>query len=360
MHSSPLVHYQSLVAAGSILPDTGQWTAIQALEALWLELRATSRPSVWRRLAGRTEGPVAGLYLWGGIGRGKTWLMDLFYQHLGEPRKQRIHFHRFMQRAHAELGRLGQVRNPLDRVARQWARDCRVLCLDELFVADIADAMLLAGLVDAFFRNGITLVTTSNMHPDQLYPNGLQRVRFLPAIASLKKHLRVLQLQDGEDFRLRMLERSGIFHSPLNEQTLTRLQSDFEQLASGRELPPALRVNDRTLTAVRRGDGIIWFEFAELCEQSRSSLDFIEIARSFNTVFVSNIPRMNDQQADAVRRFITLIDEFYDRGVKLLLSAEGRIESLYDGTRLAFEFQRTLSRLTEMQTRGYLARPHLA
>jgi cell division protein ZapE len=342
-----------------MLPDSQQLNAIGALDELWRQLQEKPQPSLWRRLRQAQPEPVNGLYIWGGVGRGKTWLMDLFYDHLTGIQKQRIHFHRFMQRIHASLNQLENVQNPLAHVAAEWARTCRVLCLDEFFVADIADAMLLSGLLENLFARGITLVTTSNLEPGELYRNGLQRAKFLPAIALLQRRTRVLHLKGATDFRLRFLEQSGIFHWPLDKQAQENMSYSFQRMTAGCELESKLTINDRPFQAVRRGDGIIWFEFAELCEKPRSSADFIEIARAFNTVMLSNMPQLREQDSNAARRFIILVDEFYDRGVKLLLSAQTPVSSLYSGTRLAFEFSRTSSRLTEMQTHNYLARPHL-
>jgi cell division protein ZapE len=299
------------------------------------------------------------LYLWGSVGRGKTWLMDLFYDSLPVGRKQRIHFHRFMQRVHRDLRGLGCVQDPLPRIAAHWAARCRVLCLDEFFVADIADAMLLAGLLENLFANGVTLVTTSNTAPDGLYRDGLQRAKFLPAIDLIKQHTRVFELPGAVDFRLRILEQSELFHCPLDvraDQVMTRA---FERFAADCELDHDLEINGRNFHARRRGDGVIWFDFAELCAKPRGSIDYIEIARAFNTVVLSGVPQLAEQDADAARRFVTLVDEFYDRNVKLLLSAAAPPGELYTGQKLAFEFQRTTSRLVEMQSRQYLARPHL-
>lgn len=356
--SPPRERYAALCQSGAVEPDEPQRLAVEALDALWHQLCDDSAPSLWQRLTGHGRETPRGLYLWGGVGRGKTWLVDLFFESLPLQRKQRIHFHRFMQRVHRDLRRLEDQRDPLPQLASAWARNCRVLCLDEFFVSDIADAMLLAGLLEALFARGITLVTTSNQAPDDLYRDGLQRAKFLPAIALLKRHTRVLHLAGNTDFRLRILEQSPVFHWPLDREADAALARSFERIAAGCELEPQLVVNDRTLQARRRGDGVIWFSFAELCEKPRGSVDYIELARAFNTVLVSGIPQLGEADSNATRRLITLVDEFYDRGVKLLVSAATPVETLYQGRRLRFEFQRTASRLTEMQTHAYLARPH--
>ena len=356
---SPLVQYRELIESGHTSPDPHQLSVVTALDDLWHQLQKKPKPSIWRRLTRARPEPVKGLYIWGGVGRGKTWLMDLFYDSLPGVHKQRIHFHRFMQRVHSSLNQLERTQNPLVNVAAEWARSCRVLCLDEFFVTDIADAMLLSGLLENLFSLGVTLITTSNLEPGELYRDGLQRAKFLPAIKLLQRQTRVLQLKGDTDFRLRILEQSEIYHWPLDSQAQENMLKSFQRMAAGCELDSELKINGRPFRAVQRGDGIIWFEFAELCERPCGSHDYIEIARAFNTVMLSNMPQLHEEDSNAARRFIILVDEFYDRGVKLLLSAQTPLGSLYSGTRLAFEFERTTSRLTEMQTHDYLARPHL-
>ncbi len=359
VHRSPLLRYQQLLGQGGFESDPEQLTAVRALDELWHALRKQEHPRLLKRLRGRKPQYVRGLYLWGGIGRGKTWLMDLFYERLPLERKQRVHFHRFMQRIHASLKMLGNVQDPLPRIAESWARECSILCLDEFFVADIADAMLLSGLLESLFSRGVTLVTTSNMEPDMLYRNGLQRARFLPAIELIKQHTRVLELGGATDFRLRILEQSEIFHHPLDDAADRQMTASFNRISAECELAHVLEINGRNFHALRRGDGIIWFNFKELCGKPRGSSDYSEIARVFNTVMLSGMPQLVEDDADAARRFITLVDEFYDRNVKLLISAATTIDDLYTGQKLAFEYQRTASRLTEMQSHEYLARPHL-
>lgn len=359
MQRSPLVIYQSLLTEDGYKSDPDQARAIEALDNLWLELTAQQASSWWNPLRGKQPAPVNGLYLWGGVGRGKTWMMDLFFDSLPGKDKLRIHFHRFMARVHTALQDTQSTRDPLRAIARQWAKQYRILCFDEFFVADIADAMLLGGLLQALFEEGITLVATSNSSPDDLYKNGLQRSKFLPAIASLKAHCQSIHVAGERDFRLRILQHSEIYHHPLGHGAEDGLTRAFEEMSAGCMLDPRLEINGRTLHAERRSDGIIWFDFHELCEQPTSTSDFIEIARAFNTVLLSCVPKMDEGNADATRRFINLIDEFYDRNVKMLISAALPIDSLYTGNRLAFEFQRTASRLTEMQGNHYLAKPHL-
>ena len=359
MHRRPLFIYESLVTGGGYKSDPAQRRAIEELDRVWEELTAHPVSGWWHKLRGKQRKPVTGLYLWGGVGRGKTWMMDLFFDSLPGKDKQRIHFHRFMARVHAGLKTTQSTRDPLEEIARQWAKQCRVVCFDEFFVADIADAMLLGGLLQALFAEGVTLVTTSNVAPDDLYRDGLQRAKFLPAIESLKKHSLSVHVDGDRDFRLRILQHSEIFHHPLDDDAETGLNSAFEEMSAGCTLDAHLEINGRNLNARQRGDGIIWFSFRELCDQPTSTADYIEIARAFNTVMLSGVPLMDEGNADATRRFINLIDEFYDRNIKMLISAAGPIDKLYTGSRLAFEFQRTASRLTEMQSTDYLAKPHL-
>jgi cell division protein ZapE len=359
VHRNPLSQYRALTGRGDFTPDSEQLGVVEALDALWRNLEHQRNPGFLDRLLKRSAPPDRGIYLWGGVGRGKTWLMDLFFDELPVRRKQRIHFHRFMQRIHHALRELGDIQDPLTRVAAEWSGRCSVLCLDEFFVSDIADAMLLGGLLGQLFERGVTLVATSNIDPDNLYRDGLQRARFLPAIRLIKENMQVLELAGDTDYRLRILEQSEIFHHPLDAAAERQLTASFDRMAADCELDHQLEINGRAIHARRRGDGVIWFDFTELCGKPRGAIDYIEIARAFNTVMISDIPRLSENDADATRRFITLIDEFYDRNVKLLLSAAAPVRHLYSGDRLAFEFERTASRLTEMQSHDYLAKPHL-
>ncbi len=359
MHRRPLAIYESLIAGGRYKADPAQQNVIAELDRVWHELTAHPVSGWWSKIRGKKRQPVTGLYLWGGVGRGKTWLMDMFYDSLPGKDKQRIHFHRFMARVHNALKARQSTRDPLPDIARDWASQYRVLCFDEFFVSDIADAMLLGGLLQALFDEGVTLVATSNVAPDDLYRDGLQRAKFLPAIESLKTHCLSLHVDGDTDFRLRLLQRSKIYLHPHDEHALASLHEAFQTMSGGASMDTSLEVNGRKLRANKRGDGIIWFSFSELCERPTSTADYIEIARAFNTVLLSEVPAMGEQNADATRRFINLIDEFYDRNVKMLVSADAPIDELYQGKRLKFEFQRTASRLTEMQSNDYLAKPHL-
>jgi cell division protein ZapE len=308
----------------------------------------------------RRRAPVRGLYLWGGVGRGKTFLVDEFYAQLPLREKRREHFHRFMQDVHARLRRRRNRPSPLEQVAEDIAEYARLLCIDEFIVGDVADAMILGALLDAFFRHGVTLVATSNLPPGDLYRDGLQRERFQPAIALIERHCRVMQLDAGIDYRLRQLERATLWLGPAAGDGEAHLVAEFERLADGRgRRDTKVQVEGRPVRARREAEDVVWFEFRELCEGPRAAADYIEIARCYQTVFLSGVPVMGADSDDAARRFVTLVDEFYDRGVKLFVSATSDApEGLYRGERLAFEFRRAASRLHEMQGRRYLAKPH--
>ena len=360
---SPVEKYQQLLAQEAISEDPGQRRVVDLLEALYqLLLARTRQKSALSRLLGRgNDAPVKGLYLWGGVGRGKTMLMDLFFDCLPPGERLRMHFHRFMRRVHGELTELSGTANPLDAVADRFAQETRVLCFDEFFVSDIGDAMILGELLDGLFERGVTLVATSNVVPADLYQNGLQRRRFLPAIALLEAHTRVHQIDVELDYRLRVLERAEIFHSPLDSAAERSLQKSFSALApeSG-QLDVKLEIENRPIRARQVADDVAWFEFSELCDGPRSQNDYIELARIYHAVLVSNVPQFTGRDENAARRFISLVDEFYDHNVKLILSAAVPIPNLYGGERLRFEFARTESRLLEMQSHEYLARTHLA
>ncbi len=317
----------------------------------------------------RTHRAVKGLYLWGGVGRGKTYLMDGFYDSLPMKAKLRTHFHRFMQRVHRELKTLRGESDPLALFADNFAARTRVLCFDEFQVTDIADAMLLGGLCKALFEQGVTLVATSNDAPDRLYADGLQRERFLPAIALIKQHTEAIKLDSEVDYRLRALEKAEIYHHPLDAAAERNLRESFNRLAPDFSDPcdlpdpsgPAhvLSVEGRVIRTVRCAEGVVWFEFEDLCGGPRAASDYIEIARCYHTVLVANIPQLDNGDDDKARRFISLIDELYDRNVKFITSAAAPSAALYQGERLATMFQRTVSRLQEMQSQEYLGRPHL-
>jgi cell division protein ZapE len=273
--------------------------------------------------------------------------------------KKRLHFHRFMREVHRKLRDFQGEPDPLKKVAASFAGQARIICFDEFFVSDITDAMLLAGLLDEMFRLGVTLVATSNVEPDHLYENGLQRRKFLPAIELINAHTLVHNLDGGLDYRLRALESAEIYHYPLDDAAEIGLQAAFRSISPDEgKVAVVLPIEGRDIDTRRCGDGVAWFEFAALCDGPRSQNDYIELARLFQTVLVGNVPRFGEEKEDQARRFISLVDEFYDRSVKLIISAESPILDLYQGQRLAFEFQRTESRLQEMQSKEYLAKQH--
>ena len=350
----------ALAAQGHAL-DASQRAALSRLEDL--RRRILARKSLLARsldLLPRARTPLRGLYLWGGVGRGKTFLVDAFLAELPIREKRREHFHRFMQDVHARLRRHRDRTSPLEQVAAGIAAEARVLAIDEFVVGDVADAMILGALLEALFRRGVTLVATSNLPPGDLYRDGLQRERFLPAIALIEKHCRVVEVEGGVDYRLRQLERATLWFGPAVTDADARLAEEFERLADGGGAHDVkVQVEGRPVRARREAEDVVWFEFRELCEGPRSAADYIEVARCYQAVFLSGVPVMDAAADDAARRFVTLVDEFYDRGVKLVLSAAADApESLYRGERLALEFRRTASRLHEMQGRAYFAKPH--
>jgi cell division protein ZapE len=360
--------YAAELAARGWQRDAAQAAAVARLEQLRIALQsAASARAPWRALlrrlpfAGKAPPPgPRGVYLWGGVGRGKTWLMDLFFDSLANVPRRRIHFHHLMRDVHATLATIRQREQPLQRVAARMARRARLWCLDELHVHDIADAMLVGGLFEALLAAGCTLVITSNLPPAGLYREGLQRARFLPAIALLEQRLELLQVEAGTDYRLRQLRQADIYLPTAAADTPARLEALFGELAGAHaDTGRHLQVGGRSLQPLRRAGDVAWFSFATLCEGARSAADYAELAADFHTVFLSEVPLLGELQDDAARRLVTLVDEFYDQGVKLVVSAAAAPAALYRGERLAFEFQRTASRLVEMQSEHYLARPHL-
>ncbi len=363
--TSPWERYQADLQREDFSHDPAQQQAVELLQDLFERLLARRRErrgglvTRWRRWRGERIEPEVGLYLWGGVGRGKTYLMDTFHDTLPLTRKLRVHFHRFMQRVHAELTALEGQKNPLEAVADRLADEAVVVCFDEFFVTDIGDAMILGGLMEAMFARGVTLVATSNIEPQRLYENGLQRQRFLPAIALVEKYTRVVNVDAGVDYRLRTLQQAELYHHPLDAAADASLHASFQRLApdAGKHWE-RMEVNGRYLTCRCVADDVAWFEFAELCDGPRSQNDYIELARIFHAVLLSGVPRFTPGRDDQARRFINLIDEFYDRNVKMVIAAEVPLLELYGGGRLQFEFQRTISRLQEMQSYEYLTREH--
>jgi cell division protein ZapE len=357
----PSAAYAAGVAVGRWQRDPAQETALVELDRIHDALLDRSGDGLLARLARqfRREEAPRGLYLWGGVGRGKTFLVDLFYEHLPLNEKRRVHFHRFMGEVHARIRDLGQRSDPLAEVAAGYAERLRLLCLDEFFVSDIGDAMILGRLLQQLFERGVVLVTTSNTEPANLYRDGLQRARFLPAIALLQRHCVVRRLQSPTDYRLRSLIQAPTYLHPLDADAAAGLEACYERLTADtvRDGEP-LRINERLIETVDSSEGVAWFEFGALCDGPRAVADYIEIARDFHTVLLANVPAFGRDNDDAALRFVHLVDEFYDRNVNLIVSAAAPPLQLYRGDRHAFAFERTASRLIEMQSEAYLARAH--
>ncbi|MFN7183073.1 MAG: cell division protein ZapE [Thermomonas haemolytica] len=358
----PSEHYAAGVARGDWLDDPAQQPALRALDRIQRELlAATPAPGLLSRLLGNgpRAGHVRGLYLWGGVGRGKTFLIDLFFAGLPLEQKRRTHFHRFMREVHEDLRAHAGERDPLAAIAREWRQALRVLVLDEFFVSDIGDAMLLERLLERLFAEGVVLVTSSNTAPSELYKDGLQRVRFLPAIDLLQRECEVIELASETDYRLRALTRSPVYRTPLDAESDAWLERRWHELGGNdRQRDTQITIDGRPIPVRALGHDMAWFDFKALCEGPRGTTDYIEIAREFATVLVGGIPRFDGLHDDAARRFINLVDELYDRHVNLVCTAEAAPMTLYAGEDLAGPFERTSSRLTEMQSIDYMAHEH--
>jgi len=366
---SPLLRYQQDLERDDFSYDASQEIAVKHLQRLYDDLVEDQKPApkagFFNKLFAKpvAKTPVKGLYFWGGVGRGKTYLMDTFFDSLPFENKVRTHFHRFMQRVHADLRKLEGQKDPLDAIAKQYAEEACIICFDEFFVSDITDAMILGGLFERLFGQGVSLVATSNIVPDGLYQNGLQRARFLPAIALLKEHTEVVNVDGGVDYRLRVLEQAELYHCPLDESADKSLNQSFENLAPDLDEVvegELVEVNGRGIQSRRCCEDVVWFDFSEICLGARSQNDYIELVKIYHAVLVSNVPQMGRENDDAARRFINLVDEFYDSGVKLILSAAVPIFEIYTDGKLNFEIERTKSRLLEMQSHDYLAKEHKA
>lgn len=367
---SPLAHYEMALNDGQFQPDNVQREAMTRLDSIYHALcRRPAIPAPGKGLAGKLSrlfsrpvsapAPVRGLYMWGGVGRGKTWLMDMLFQSIPGERKLRLHFHRFMLRVHEELTQLQGHSDPLDIVADNFKKQTDILCFDEFFVSDITDAMLLGGLMQALFARGITLVATSNIPPDDLYRNGLQRSRFLPAIDAIKQFCDVMNVDAGVDYRLRTLTQAHLWLSPQNEENVAQMARLFVSL-SGESVGEGvtLEINHRPLATLSSANQTLAVRFDTLCVDARSQHDYIALSRLFHTVFLYGVPVMDSRQENAARRFIALVDEFYERQVKLVVLADAPLFEIYQGEHLKFEFLRCLSRLQEMQSEEYLRIPH--
>ncbi|WLF84929.1 cell division protein ZapE [Moraxella sp. ZY210820] len=356
---SPAQRYAQAIESGKFLPDEAQAQAVAELQRIWQELVEFEQNSKGFFSFLRKKTHPKGVYMWGGVGRGKTWLMDQFFDSVPLQRKKRLHFHHFMQHVHKELNKLSGQQNPLDTVADKICEEALVICFDEFFVSNVTDAMILGDLFHKLFTRGITLVATSNIAPDGLYKNGIHRDRFLPTIDLVNKNCTILNVDAGVDYRLRVLKQAQLFKSPLSPETTQWLQGRFDALIGGHQVQTgAIEINNRPVQTIAYSDDILWCDFRELCLKPRSPADFIELANRYNTILVSDVPHLHDVLSDATRRFIYLVDEFYDRSVKLILTSQDSIIELYQGEKLAFEIERTRSRLLEMQSDDYLNSLH--
>lgn len=364
MADTPLSRYQHDLTNPEFEEDAAQRLAVENLQRLYDELIEYKQPkqSFLSRIglsAKQSQRPVQGLYFWGGVGRGKTYLVDAFFECLPFEQKLRMHFHRFMHRVHLERKQQKDQSDPLVLIGKQLAKEARVLCFDEFVVNDVADAVILAKLMRVLFDNGVTLVATSNVEPKNLYKNGLQRQLFLPAIDMIYEYTDVLNIDSGIDYRLQFLDKAETYFSPNNETANQGMLYNFEHLAPDQGIDKAtIEIEGRDLSYIKRADGVIWFTFAELCDGPRSQNDYIELARCFHSILLSDVPIMDRLKEDQARRFINLVDVLYDHNVKLIISAETIAKELYIGSRVEFEFQRTISRLQEMQSHNYLALEH--
>ncbi len=360
----PLQRYENYLETGKISPDPAQHAIVVELDNIYQALLSKNdvisltKSRLFRSL-GLRQVPVKGLYLWGDVGRGKTFLMDMFYSSLPFTQKTRLHFHHFMHYVHKALTQHQGQKDPLKLIASEFASQYWVLCFDEFYVKDIADAMIMAELFDYLFHHGVTLLATTNIAPEDLYDNGLQREKFLPTIELIRAHTKVIAIQGLEDYRLKHLSAS-LYHYPLDEKARYALQRYFNELAPvEHEENKQLTINDRSMVSILWAPGVVWFSFDVLCKSARATIDYIEIARCFKTVILSDVTMMNEDTDDVALRFIALVDEFYERHVTLIMSAQVPFTQLYQGGRHAFEFQRTISRLTEMQSAVYVSKPHL-
>lgn len=364
--NTPLNQYNEDVKNGLILSDPVQLRAVQTLEVLLNKINQLNLDdsTFWLRikdwLTSQSAADIQGVYLWGTVGSGKTYLVDTFFECLPLTNKLRIHFHRFMQRVHSELKHLNNTEDPLQLVADNFAKQYHVICFDEFHVSDITDAMLLGRLFEAFLERKIIIITTSNAHPDNLYKQGLQRSRFLPAIELIKSNMQVVEVSSDVDYRLRYLGNAELYHCPLDKSASEMMMQNFKNIApnAGRA-DSTIEIEGRKINTIQCADGVVWFEFSEICNSPRGPADYIEIARQFQTVLIQNIPCLTQEMNDQARRFVTLVDEFYDRNVKLIITSEVAIGQLYQGSRLVKEFERTRSRLMEMRNTEYLGRRHL-
>lgn len=348
--------YEAELAAKGFKSDPAQLRAIEALQRCadaWTVYKG-KRSNALKKLINHPDLPK-GVYMYGGVGRGKSFLMDCFFNAVPIKRKVRLHFHEFMREVHREMHLMQGTQNPLDALGAKIAKKYKLICFDEFHVSDITDAMILYKLLESLFANGVGFVTTSNFEPDGLYPGGLHRDRILPAIALLKDRMEVVNVDNGTDYRRRTLEDAKLYHCPLGPEADAAMQQTFDRLAEAHDEEPVMQIETRKIAAKRRAGGMIWFDFRELCGGPRSQNDYLEIATQFHTILLSDVPELHVNMASAARRFTLLVDVLYDRHVKLIMSAAVPPEQIYTEGPLAHEFPRTVSRLNEMQSKEYLS-----
>jgi cell division protein ZapE len=360
---NPLPHYLEALAQRGIAPDPGQSSALEALAQVHEKLATAHKKSAGHhlkrhlnKLLGLKQHPVKGLYFWGGVGRGKTLLMDIFFKHLPFKAKQRLHFHAFMRHVHHELKRLEGLKNPLSAIAKEIAKQTHIICFDEFHVDDVADAMILADLLQSLFHEGVTMIFTSNIAPDLLYKNGVQRHRFLPAINLIQEHTKIMEIDQGQDYRSLSLIQSGTYFSPLSDENQQAITNEFLHIATGDIVyGHSLRIEDRNIPTLALAHRLAWFDFKTICVSYRSAQDYLSLTEQFDTFIITHVPIMREADDAAAKRFVHLIDVLYDHQAKLIISAAAAPAQLYQGKALFKEFQRTISRLIEMQGKEYLS-----
>lgn len=361
MNNSPEERYRENLKNGTIIPDDAQKAAVEKLQNLFLQYKSHEKISWVEKIKQHfsPKNEIKGLYLWGGVGRGKTYLMDTFYECLPGHRKMRVHFHQFMRDIHVRLKDLQGYTDPLKMIAKELSGRIDILCFDEFFVSDITDAMLMRELFTELFQQGIILVATSNVEPKDLYKNGLQRELFLPTIALLENYLEIFHVDTERDYRLRELTAAGVYFYPVNEKSQEALRVLFHRMTVGAPVEVGdLLVEGRYIKTVAHSVDAAWFRFEDLCHEPRSQRDYLDIAQNYSVVILENVPIIKDYEDNKITYLIRLIDVFYDNAVKLVVSAEASVEELYPSGRLAFEFLRTKSRMIEMQSEEYLGKPH--
>jgi len=351
---TPLEYYQDQIVKKGISEDSEQLIVLKSFTRLFQELlKEHKKRSSYLKYFTKSDA-MKGIYLWGGVGVGKTFLMDCFFHSLPFKEKLRFHFHHFMQHIHEQLSKHQGEVDPLQAIATDISKETMVLCFDEFFVSDITDAMLLGRLFKALFSKGVVLVATSNIEPDKLYQYGLQRSQFLPAIALIKEHTEIIYIPSKKDYRLRHLQEAGVFYTPLDEVSAERMQKTFDVLTKGEKISEdPIHILGRDIHIIKKTNTVIWFDFNDICSIPRSQHDYLEIAKNYHTIFISNIPIISENAIDTIRLFVNLVDVFYDAGIKLIISAAESIPELYSRGNMILEYSRTHSRLLEMQSVDY-------